>query len=82
MLMAEIRRRLQVHAGTPGEGLPHLVFFLHDEVVVHTPQALAGQVEQIVQDAAEAAGKLLFGEFPITFPLHVATVLSYDQADK
>ena len=79
--MAEIRRRLQVHAGTTSDGLPHLVLFLHDVVVVHTPQALAGQVEQIVQDAAEAAGKLLFGEFPITFPLHVATVFSYDQAD-
>jgi DNA polymerase-1 len=95
--MAEIRRRLQEYAETPdvrapdqgapdqiapGRGLPHLVFFLHDEVVVHTPQPLAEEVAQIVRDAAEAAGRLLFGEFPITFPLHVATVTSYDQADK
>lgn len=66
----------------PGEGRPHLVFFLHDEVVVHTPEHLAAQVEEMVRDAAASAGRLLFGDFPITFPLHVATVSSYDQADK
>lgn len=85
--MAEIRRRLRVLAPSerpewPGQGRPHLVFFLHDEIVVHTPEDLAADVADIVRESAESAGRLLFGTFPITFPLHVATVTSYDQADK
>ncbi|WP_256838455.1 bifunctional 3'-5' exonuclease/DNA polymerase [Ornithinimicrobium faecis] len=78
--MAETRRRLRDLPSA--NGAPHLVFFLHDEIVVHTPLELAPVVEQIVIAAAEVAGRLLFGEFPITFPLHVTTVASYDQADK
>lgn len=70
-------------AGTaPGEGRPHLVFFLHDEIVVHTPEALADQVVTIVQESAATAGHLLFGDFPLSFPLHVATVQCYADADK
>ena len=80
--MAETRRHLREYAGAPGEGAPHLVFFLHDEIVVHTPEPLADAVAAIVATAAESAGRLLFGDFPITFPLHVATVESYDEADK
>lgn len=78
--MAEIRRGLRDLE--PGGERPHLVFFLHDEVIVHTPEHLAAPVEQIVRDAAASAGRLLFGDFPITFPLHVAAVSSYDEADK
>ncbi|MCK0113917.1 bifunctional 3'-5' exonuclease/DNA polymerase [Ornithinimicrobium sp. F0845] len=70
-------------AGTaPGQGRPHLVFFLHDEIVVHTPEPLAAQVAEIVQDSASTAGRLLFGGFPLSFPLHVATVQTYAEADK
>ncbi len=90
--MAETRRRLRElppvtpgepapPVGQPGEGRPHLVFFLHDEIVVHAPEHLAGQVVDIVRESARSAGRLLFGTFPITFPLHVATVTSYDRAD-
>ncbi len=68
-------------APTPGQGVPHLVFFLHDEVVVHTPAHLAPRVEEILRDAARTAGQLLFGDFPISFPLHLASVPSYDLAD-
>lgn len=78
--MAETRRRLR-DLSSP-DGRAHLVFFLHDEIVVHTPLPLAPAVEQIVTQAATAAGRLLFGEFPITFPLHVTTVASYDLADR
>ncbi|WP_256842805.1 bifunctional 3'-5' exonuclease/DNA polymerase [Ornithinimicrobium cryptoxanthini] len=85
--MAETRRRLRAldpveHDDGPGQGHPHLVFFLHDEVVVHTPEGLAAEVADVLRESAESAGRLLFGGFPITFPLHVATVTSYDQADK
>jgi DNA polymerase-1 len=50
---------------------PHLVFFLHDEVIVHTPAALADRVADAVSASAAAAGRLLFGSFPIDFPLDV-----------
>lgn len=49
----------------------HLAFFLHDEVIVHAPSDHAEQVAAAVQDAATAAGRLLFGAFPIDFPLEV-----------
>lgn len=75
--MAETRRRLR--ALGPGPAGPHLVFFLHDELVVHTPEHLAPQAQQAVREAAEAAGRLLFGDFPLTFPLDVATVTAYDE---
>ncbi|QDO90471.1 bifunctional 3'-5' exonuclease/DNA polymerase [Ornithinimicrobium ciconiae] len=80
--MAETRRRLRDLDPVPGLGRPHLVFFLHDEIVVHTPQALSDQVAQIVQESATVAGRLLFGGFPLSFPLHVATVRAYADADK
>ncbi|WP_460708438.1 bifunctional 3'-5' exonuclease/DNA polymerase [Myceligenerans halotolerans] len=59
---------------------PHLVFFLHDEVVVHTPAVLADAVAHEIRAAADEAGRLLFGDFPVTFPLSVAVVNSYADA--
>lgn len=85
--MAEIRRELWSlrDAQAPGRatvfaGTPHLVFFLHDEVIVHAPAALADDVERIITRAAETAGRLLFGDFPVDFLLTVATVESYADA--
>jgi len=70
--------------GAQGRGefevLPHLVFFLHDEVIVHTPAALAEDVARIVTEAAGAAGRLLFGDFPVDFPLTCVVVDSYADA--
>jgi len=78
--MASIRRRLrELDAGWFTDA-PHLVFFLHDEVVVHTPAALAEQVRVILAEAAAEAGKLLFGDLPVTFPLTIASVDNYGQA--
>ncbi|GAA3802970.1 bifunctional 3'-5' exonuclease/DNA polymerase [Cellulomonas soli] len=73
--MAALRRRLRDVAGQP-----HLVFFLHDEVMVHTPADVADEVAQAVRDAAVEAGRLLFGDTPVEFALQVAIVDSYDQA--
>ncbi|MDY0909688.1 bifunctional 3'-5' exonuclease/DNA polymerase [Microbacterium sp. CFBP9034] len=50
---------------------PHLAFFLHDEVIVHAPESLAETAAQAVTDAAAAAGRLLFGDFPVDFRLDV-----------
>lgn len=50
---------------------PHIAFFLHDEVIVHTPQEHAEAAAQAVTDAAATAARILFGDFPIDFPLDV-----------
>lgn len=85
--MAELRNRLATMSGnTPGlaappfDRSPHLVYFLHDEVVVHAPEELAEDAAHAVREAAAVAGRLLFGAFPVEFPLSVAIVDSYDRA--
>ncbi|WP_298742310.1 bifunctional 3'-5' exonuclease/DNA polymerase [uncultured Microbacterium sp.] len=47
----------------------HLAFFLHDEIIVHAPRAHADRAAAAVRSAAERATTLLFGTFPIDFPL-------------
>lgn len=80
--MAEIRKELRTlsAAGAGFDSVPHLVFFLHDEVMVHTPTALAARVESIITEAAATAGRLLFGDFPVDFMLTVAAVDDYAAA--
>ena len=79
--LADLRNRLwRLGPDGPIEGRPHLVFFLHDEVVVHAPAHLAGAVVDAVQAAAATAGHLLFGTFPVDFPLDVAVVRSWADA--
>ncbi|MBW8172659.1 bifunctional 3'-5' exonuclease/DNA polymerase [Ornithinimicrobium sp. Arc0846-15] len=64
-------------APAPFGNHPHLVFFVHDEIVVHTPIECAGEVADLVRDAATAAGHLMFGDFAVDFPLSVAVVDCY-----
>lgn len=47
----------------------HLAFFLHDEIIVHTPAEHADAVADAVRAAAAEAATLMFGGFPIDFPL-------------
>jgi DNA polymerase-1 len=44
---------------------------------VHTPEHLADAVADEVRLAASEAGRLLFGAFPVDFPLDVAIVRSW-----
>ncbi|MBO3088072.1 bifunctional 3'-5' exonuclease/DNA polymerase [Cellulomonas dongxiuzhuiae] len=74
--LASLRRRLR----GIGDGRAHLVFFLHDEVVVHSPAADADEVARAVRDAADEAGRLLFGSAPVEFALDLAVVDSYADA--
>ncbi len=67
-------------SGPAFERAPHLVYFLHDEIIVHTPREVADEVAGAVRDAAEEAGRLLFGGFPVEFPLDLAVVDSYASA--
>jgi DNA polymerase-1 len=79
--MASLRNRLaDLSGGQWFLDAPHLVFFLHDELVVHSPEALAERVADEIRAAAADAGRLLFGDLPVDFPLTVATVDNYGQA--
>ncbi|HEY4225307.1 MAG TPA: bifunctional 3'-5' exonuclease/DNA polymerase [Pseudolysinimonas sp.] len=83
--MGSLRRRLwQLGGGDEADAAlperPHLVFFLHDEVIVHAPAHLAAEVEAALRESAAEAGRLLFGAAPVEFALTVAVVNSYDQA--
>ncbi len=81
--IADLRNRLWRlgGAGTLGSS-PHLVLFLHDEVVVHCPAALAEAVVAEVTEAAATAAALLFRDVRIDFPLNVSVVGSYADAGK
>lgn len=79
--MASVRRRLiALGAGAWLTHSPHLVFFLHDEIVVHSPDVLADRVAAEITAAAAEAGRLLFGDLPAQFPVTVAVVDDYGQA--
>ena len=59
---------------------PELVFFQHDEVLVHCPAQLADEVIAAVTAAAASASRLVFGATPVTFPMTVAAVERYSDA--
>jgi DNA polymerase-1 len=77
--LAELRRRLRA-LRADGSVQAELVFFLHDEVMVHAPEAGVAACIRAIEDAAAAAKELLFGPIPVEFPVSVAVVDSYDNA--
>ncbi|MFB2555363.1 bifunctional 3'-5' exonuclease/DNA polymerase [Herbiconiux liangxiaofengii] len=81
--IGSIRRRLWALDTAPDAPItarPHLAFFLHDEVMVHAPAHLADTVAAELRAAAAEAGRLIFGDAPVEFPVTVAIVDSYDLA--
>lgn len=73
VLLATLRGRLPEPA--------HLVFFLHDEVIVHAPAELADEVAEIVETAIQEAARLVFGEAcPVRFPMYAKSVDNYAEA--
>ncbi|MFF4528628.1 bifunctional 3'-5' exonuclease/DNA polymerase [Streptomyces sp. NPDC001407] len=63
------------------EGLrAELVFFQHDEVIVHCPQEEAEAVTDAIRTAGNRAGCLAFGDTPTRFPFTTAVVECYAQA--
>jgi DNA polymerase-1 len=81
--IADLRNRLwRLGESGPLDARPHLVFFLHDEVVIHTPAALAEVVAEQAAEAAATAAGLLFRDLSIDFPLNISTVRSYADAGK
>lgn len=73
-LLADLRRRLAENAGS-GE----LVFFQHDEVVVHSREP--DTAARLVIEAAETATRLLFGDTEVRFPMDVAIRECYAEPD-
>ncbi|GLY34050.1 DNA polymerase I [Amycolatopsis sp. NBRC 101858] len=73
VMLATLRQRLPDPA--------HLVFFQHDEVIVHTPAELAAEVSSAITDSVTEAARMLFGPAcPVRFPLHIAPVDTYADA--
>ncbi|WP_329396634.1 bifunctional 3'-5' exonuclease/DNA polymerase [Streptomyces lydicus] len=57
-----------------------LVFFQHDEVIVHCPAPEADVVAEAIAAAAETAGRIAFGRTPVRFPFTTAVVECYADA--
>ncbi|GAA1592799.1 bifunctional 3'-5' exonuclease/DNA polymerase [Kribbella hippodromi] len=73
LMLAALRQAL---AGLTAE----LVFFQHDEVIVHCPADEAEQVTAAIQQASDLAGTLTFGSTPTNFAFTTATVQTYADA--
>ncbi|MGR4852270.1 bifunctional 3'-5' exonuclease/DNA polymerase [Streptomyces violaceus] len=57
-----------------------LVFFQHDEVIVHCPEEETETVVTAIREAAALAGRLTFGQTPVRFPFTTAVVECYADA--
>ncbi|CAM5339571.1 DNA polymerase I OS=Streptomyces antimycoticus OX=68175 GN=polA_1 PE=4 SV=1 [Streptomyces antimycoticus] len=75
LMLAALRRSLS------GAGLrAEIVFFQHDEVIVHCPREEADAVREAITEAGETAGRIAFGPTPVRFPLTMAAVECYADA--
>ncbi|MFG3256334.1 bifunctional 3'-5' exonuclease/DNA polymerase [Streptomyces sp. NPDC048172] len=73
LMLAALRQRL---AGTACE----LVFFQHDEVIVHCPAEEAERVTGAIRAAGAQATRVVFGEIPVNFAFSTAVVECYAEA--
>jgi DNA polymerase-1 len=73
LLLAALRRRLD---GLAAE----LVFFQHDEVIVHCPAEEAERVTAAIRESSTEAATLTFGDTPVRFPFTTAVVECYADA--
>jgi len=73
LLLAALRRAC---AGLEAE----LVFFQHDEVIVHCPVEEADTVVDALRSASDLATRLAFGDVPVRVPFTTAVVGCYAEA--
>ncbi|MFJ5990531.1 bifunctional 3'-5' exonuclease/DNA polymerase [Lentzea sp. NPDC092896] len=71
-LLGVLRSRLPADA--------QLVFFQHDEVLVHCPVADADAVIEAIAEAGREATRLLFGDTAVRFPMNAVPVTCYADA--
>jgi DNA polymerase-1 len=57
-----------------------LVFFQHDEVIIHCPTEESEKAAAAIQEASNLAGTLTFGPTPTNFSFTTATVKTYADA--
>ncbi|MFF3430145.1 bifunctional 3'-5' exonuclease/DNA polymerase [Streptomyces sp. NPDC002602] len=75
LLLAALRQSIAA-AGMWAE----LVFFQHDEVIVHCPAEEAEAVAEAIRAAGDRAGRIAFGDTPVRFPFTTAVVECYADA--
>lgn len=75
LMLAALRRAI-----SEGGMRAELVFFQHDEVIVHCPAEEAAAVTAAVREAGDLAGRIAFGETPVRFPFTTAVVECYADA--
>ncbi|MEV0062187.1 bifunctional 3'-5' exonuclease/DNA polymerase [Nocardia sp. NPDC050718] len=75
LVLAAIRQAI-ASAGLRAE----MVFFQHDEVIVHCPENEAATIVDVIATAADTAGRLAFGPTPVRFPFTTAVVQCYGDA--
>ncbi|MFS0695614.1 bifunctional 3'-5' exonuclease/DNA polymerase [Streptomyces nitrosporeus] len=75
LLLAALRQALAA-----GRMRAELVFFQHDEVIVHCPAGEAAAVVEAIRAAGELAGRTAFGDTPVRFPFTTAVVERYSDA--
>ncbi|MFJ9567282.1 bifunctional 3'-5' exonuclease/DNA polymerase [Streptomyces fuscichromogenes] len=73
LMLAALRR-------TCADLAAELVFFQHDEVIVHCPEKETEAVVAAIREAADLAGRLTFGQTPVRFPFTTAVVECYADA--
>ncbi|MDG9717458.1 bifunctional 3'-5' exonuclease/DNA polymerase [Streptomyces sp. DH24] len=73
LLLAALRRTCASMAA-------ELVFFQHDEVIVHCPEEEAETIAEAIREAAHLAARLTFGDTPVRFPFTTAVVTCYADA--
>ncbi|MDI3406757.1 bifunctional 3'-5' exonuclease/DNA polymerase [Streptomyces cavernicola] len=73
VLLAALRR-------ATAEMAAELVFFQHDEVIVHCPEDEAETVVGAIGQASLEAARIVFGETPVRFPFSTAVVECYADA--
>ncbi|MDV6301491.1 MULTISPECIES: bifunctional 3'-5' exonuclease/DNA polymerase [Rhodococcus] len=66
-------RRSDQNSGSGSE----LVFFQHDEVVVHCAIAESGRVAEAIAESALSATRLMFGDTAVRFPMETRVDRSY-----
>lgn len=72
--LSSLRRELRSVAGA------ELVFFQHDELVVHAPTEVADQVAELTRQTAEQARDLVFPGSTLTTPVRPLIVGNYAEA--
>ncbi|MBW0274100.1 3'-5' exonuclease [Nocardia sp. MH4] len=75
LVLAAIRQTI-AQAGLRAE----MVFFQHDEVIVHCPEEESATIVAAIAAAADTAGRLAFGPTPVRFPFTTAVVQCYGDA--